>query len=66
MTWVSVDSCEVGADFPEKLVFGLGFWESGVSELRLLGSSGFEERVLGLLIDKKSVREGGLNCFRKK
>ena len=53
MTWVSVDSCEVGADFPEKLVFGLGFWESGVSELRLWGSSGFEERVLGLLIERR-------------
>lgn len=37
MTWVSVKFCEVGADFLVELVFGLGFWKSGVSELMLLG-----------------------------
>ena len=55
MYWVCVknESCEVGADFPGKLVFGWGFWESGVSEMGLLGSSGCEERVFGLLIERR-------------
>ena len=53
MTCVSVKFCEVGPDFPGELVFGLGFWKSGVFELRLLGSSDFEEKVLGLFIERK-------------
>lgn len=55
MYWVCVknESCEVGADFPGKLVFGWGFWESGVSEMGILGSSGCEERVFRLLIERR-------------